>query len=138
MGILMIALDRLTLVPEPTKELMKDYLLFSEYFCPPEYRADNVGLNPWYFDKDNKLVSLGGKQCEPRIWYHHLKAFFEKRGYQLIGDPKIVWEDDVDINVRSLEYERLIESYDDRKILEQRFLGDDIHVDETPSDTEDS
>ena len=37
-----------------------------------------------------------------------------------------------------LEYERMIEIYDNRKILEQRFLDDiDIQVKEVPSDTED-
>ena len=134
MGILMIALERLTLSPEPTKELMKDYWLFSEYFCPPEYREDNVGLNPWFFDKDNKLVSLGGKMGGPEVWYKHLKAFFERHGYQLIGDPKIVWEGHVDFNVRKIEFDRMIERYDNRKILEQRFLGDDIPVEEEVSD----
>ena len=139
MGILMIALEKLTVFPEPTKELMKDYLLFSEYFCPPEYAADNVGPNPWFFDKDNKLVSFGGKMCEPGIWYRHIKKFFEKRGFQLIGDPKIVSEMDVDIDVRHLEYERSIARFDDRKILEQRYLDeDDIDVSEPATGNEDN
>ena len=139
MGILWIALEKLTVSPEPTKELMKDFLLFGEYFCPPEYRADNVGRNPWFFDKDNKLVSLGGKMGEPEIWYRHIKKFFEKRGFQLIGDPNIVCEMDVDIDVRHLEFERIIARYDDRPILEQRFLDDDdIKVSEQATDTEDN
>ena len=139
MGTLWIALEKLTVVPEPTKELIKDYLLFSEYFCPPEYRPDNVGYNPWFFDKENKLVSYGGKMCEPQIWYPHIKKFFEKRGFQLIGDPKIVSEMDVDIDVRHLEYERSIARFDDRKILEQRYLDDDdIKVSEQASDNEDN
>ena len=129
MGILTIALEKLTVLPEPTRELMKDYLLFSEYYCPPEYAADNVGYNPWFFDKDNKLVSLGGKMDEPRIWYRHIKRFLEKRGFQLICDPKIVFEMDVDIDVRRLEYERSIARFDDRKILAQRYL-DNIDVNE--------
>ena len=138
MGILWIALEKLTVSPEPTKELMKDYLLFGEYFCPPEYRADNVGRNPWFFDKDNKLVSLGGKMGEPEIWYFHIKKFLEKRGFQLIGDPKIVSEMDVDIDVRHLEFERIIARYDDRPILEQRFLDDDdIKLSEHGIDNED-
>lgn len=134
MGILTIALERLTLLPEPTKELMKDYWLFSQYFCPPEYHEDNVGLNPWFFDRDNKLFSLGGKMDEPNIWYHHIKAFFEKRGFQLIGDPKIVFEMDADINVRRLEYDRSIELFNDRKILEKRYLDDVIQANENTSD----
>ena len=137
MGILWIALEKLTVSPEPTKELMKDYLLFSEYFCPPEYSANNVGFNPWFFDKDNKLVSYGGKMEEPQIWYHHIKRFFEKRGFQLIGDPKIVSDMDVDINLRHLEYERSISRFDDRKILAQRYLDDDdIKVIEQANDIE--
>ncbi len=127
MGVLSIALEKLTVLPEPTKELLKDYLLFSEYFCPPEYCTDNVGLNPWFFDKDNKLVSLGGKMGEPEIWYLHIKRFLEKRGFQLIGDPRIVSEMDVDIDVRHLEFERSIARFDDRKILEQRYI-DDINI----------
>ena len=139
MGILWIALEKLTVSPEPTKELMKEYLLFSEYFCPPEYSPDNVGYNPWFFDKDNKLVSIGGKRDEPEIWYRHIKKFLEKRGFQLIGDPKIVSEMDVDIDVRHLEFERIIARYDDRPILEQRFLDDDdIKVSEQATDTEDN
>ena len=128
MGSLMIALGRLTLSPEPTAELMKDFLLFTAYFCPPEYHKDNVGLNPWFFDKNNKLVCLGGKLCEPEVWYNHLQVFFKKRGYQLIGDPQIVWEEDVDIDVRKIEYDRVIERCDNRKILEQKFLCDDIRM----------
>ena len=139
MGILWIALEKLTVSPEPTKELMKDFLLFGEYFCPPEYRADDVGRNPWFFDKDNKLVSLGGKMGEPEIWYCHIKKFLEKRGFQLIGDPKIVSEMDVDIDVRHLEFERIIARYDDRPILEQRFLDyDDIKLSEQATDNEDN
>jgi len=137
MGILTIALEKLTVLPEPTRELMKDYLLFSEYYCPPEYAADNVGYNPWFFDKDNKLVSFGGKMDEPRIWYCHIKKFLEKRGFQLIGDPKIVFEMDVDIDVRRLEYERSIARFDDRKILEQRYL-DNIDVYEQSTGKEDN
>ena len=83
MGTLLIALERLTVSPEPTKELMKDYWLFSQYFCPPDYHEQNVGLNPWFFDKDNKLVSTGGKLGEPEVWYHHIKIFLEKRGYAI-------------------------------------------------------
>ena len=137
MGILTIALEKLTVLPEPTRELMKDYLLFSEYYCPPEYAADNVGYNPWFFDKDNKLVSYGGKMDEPRIWYRHIKRFLEKRGFQLIGDPKIVFEMDVDIDVRRLEYERSIARFDDRKILAQRYL-DNIDVNEQSTGKEDN
>lgn len=137
MGILTIALEKLTVLPEPTRELMKDYLLFSEYYCPPEYAADNVGYNPWFFDKDNKLVSFGGKMDEPRIWYRHIKRFLEKRGFQLIGDPKIVFEMDVDIDVRRLEYERSIARFDDRKILAQRYL-DNIDVNEQSTGKEDN
>jgi hypothetical protein len=139
MGTLWIALERLTVLPAPTKELMKDYLLFSEYFCPPEYRADNFGLNPWFFDKDNKLVSLGGKMGEPEIWYRHIKKFLEKRGFQLIGDPKIVSENDVEINVRHLEYERSIARFNDRNILGQMYLDDDdIKVSEYATDNDDN
>ncbi len=139
MGILWIALEKLTVSPEPTKELMKDYLLFSEYFCPPEYRADNVGRNPWFFDKDNKLVSLGGKMDEPQIWYRHIKIFMEKRGFQLLGDPKIVCEMDVDIDVRHLEFERIIARYDDRKNLEQKYLDEtDIDVSEAATNIKDN
>lgn len=136
MGILMIALGRPTVSPEPTKELMKDYWLFSEYYCPPEYHKDNVGFNPWFFDKDNKLVSLAGKMCEPDVWYRDLKEkFFEKRGYQLLGDPKLVYEGDVDVDIRRLEYDRVMERFDSRKILEQRFLSDEIR-DESDVDDE--
>ena len=66
--------------------------------------------------------------CEPKVWYKHIKAFLEKRGFQLLGDPKLVYETDVDIDVRQLELERLIERFDNRKILEQRFLSEEIQV----------
>ena len=64
---------------------------------------------------------------EPEIWYLHIKRFLEKRGFQLIGDPRIVSEMDVDIDVRHLDFERSIARFDDRKILEQRYI-DDINV----------
>ncbi len=76
---------------------------------------------------------------EPEIWYRHIKKFFEKRGFQLIGDPNIVCEMDVDIDVRHLEFERIIARYDDRPILEQRFLDDDdIKLSEQATDNEDN
>ena len=76
---------------------------------------------------------------EPEIWYFHIKKFLEKRGFQLIGDPKIVSEMDVDIDVRHLEFERIIARYDDRPILEQRFLDyDDIKLSEQATDNEDN
>ena len=57
----------------------------------------------------------------------------------MIGDPKIVSEMDADINVRHLEFERSIARFDDRKILEQRFLNDDdINVNEQATDNEDN
>ncbi len=74
---------------------------------------------------------------EPRIWYCHIKKFLEKRGFQLIGDPKIVFEMDVDIDVRRLEYERSIARFDDRKILAQRYL-DNIDVNEQSTGKEDN
>ena len=46
---------------------------------------------------------------------------------------------DVDIDVRNLEFERLISRYDDRKILEQRYLeDDDIYVSQQATDIEDN
>ena len=62
---------------------------------------------------------------EPEIWYRHIKLFLEKRGFQLLGDPKIVSEMDVDFSVRQLEFERAIARFDDRNILQHRYLDDD-------------
>ena len=76
---------------------------------------------------------------EPEIWYRHIKLFLEKRGFQLIGDPKIVSEMSVDLNVRQLEFERAIARFDDRKFLEQRYLDDDdINVIEQATGNEDN
>ena len=51
---------------------------------------------------------------------------------------KIVSEMDVEIDVRHLEYERSMARFDDRKILEQRYLDDDINVNEQATDNEDN
>ena len=57
MGCWVAALGRLKIEPEPTAELIKDYLFFSEYSCPESYRKDEVFSNPWFFDKDLKFES---------------------------------------------------------------------------------
>ena len=46
----------------------------------------------------NYLASGIGKYAEPSCWYRHIKEnFFKPRGYQLIGDPQIVGEFEVDL-----------------------------------------
>lgn len=98
MGVWLGALGRLKIIPEPDDELIKEYLHFSRNTCPKGYREDEVFRNTWFFDKNNNLISGIGKFAEPSVWYDHLKEeFFQKRGYELIGDPKIVGEFDLDL-----------------------------------------
>ena len=40
------------------------------------------------------------------------------------------------IDVRRMEYDRIIERFDDRKILEQRFLADELNADDETSDAD--
>ena len=69
------------------------------------------------------MVSHIGKRVESKVWYHHLKEnFFEKRGYQLIGDPQFVWEHDQEIDVHDLGYKRALEAFDVRKYYEEKYL----------------
>lgn len=98
MGVWLGALGRLKIVPEPDDELIREYLYFSRHTCPKSYSEDEVFRNTWFFDKNNNLISGIGKFAEPSVWYDHLKEeFFQKRGYELIGDPKIVGEFDLDL-----------------------------------------
>ena len=121
MGCWEAALGRLKIEPEPTADLIKEYLFFSAYSCPESYRKYEVFSNPWFFDKDLKLASFAGKFCEPSVWYEFLKEnFFEKRGYKLIGDPQFVWEGE--FNLHDFSNERVEEWYNIKPIMEQRFL----------------
>ena len=105
MGIWLGALGRLKIMPEPDNNLIKEYVYFSKHTCPDSYSEDEIFPNSWFFDSENRLVSGIGKFAEPPIWYRHLKErFFEPRGYQLIGDPEIVGE--CDLNMWKLGEER--------------------------------
>ena len=98
MGCWMGASGRLTIVPEPDKDLMMEYADFSKHVCPKGYRKDEVFSNPWYFDECNRLASCIGKFAEPSVWYRCIKEeFFEPRGYHLYGDPLFVGEGELDI-----------------------------------------
>ena len=98
MGCWLGALGRLMILPEPDEKLIREFLDFMIQTCPKEYSEDEKFRNTWFFDEKNRLISGIGKFAEPSIWYEHLKEnFFEKRGYELIGDPKIVGEGDLDI-----------------------------------------
>ena len=98
MGCWIGALGRLTVLPEPTEELIREYISFSKNTCPKGYSEDEVFPNTWYFDENNNLASTIGKFAEPSIWYKHLKEnFFEKRGYQLLGEPVYIGEGEMDI-----------------------------------------
>ena len=121
MGLWIAALGRLKIEPEPTADLIKEYLFFSEYSCPESFSKDEVFCNPWFFDRDLNLISFPGKFCEPEIWYEFLKEnFFEKRGYELTGDPQFVYEGH--FNLHDFSNERTEEWYRTKPILEQRFL----------------
>ena len=121
MGCWTAAFGRLKIEPEPTADLIKEYLFFSEYSCPESFRKDEVFSNPWFFDKDLNLISFAGKFFEPEIWYDFLKEnFFEKRGYKLIGDPQFVPEGE--FNLHDFSNQRTEEWYNTKPVLEQRFL----------------
>ena len=121
MGCWTVALGRLKIEPEPTADMIKEYLFFSEYSCPDDFRKDEVFSNPWFFDKNLNLVSFPGKFFEPEIWYQFLKVnFFEKRGYKLIGNPEFESEGEFDLN--EVGNARTEEWYRTKPILEERFL----------------
>ena len=95
MGCWIGALGRLTIIPEPTDDLIMEYADFSDHACPEDYNEDEIFKNPWYFDEENRLASCAGKFAEPPIWYRCLKKeFFAPRGYQLCGDPLFVGEEE--------------------------------------------
>ena len=108
MGCWMGALGRLMIIPEPGNDLIMEYADFSMCACPKNYHEDEVFKNPWYFDEESRLASCTGKFAEPSVWYRCLKEeFFEARGYQLIGDPLFVGEEEV--NLWELEEKRYLE-----------------------------
>ncbi|MBO6159324.1 MAG: hypothetical protein J6P72_08750 [Firmicutes bacterium] len=96
MGVWMCAMGRLSVVPEPDNDLIREYLVFSKTSCPDGYREDEIFSNPWFFDSENHLISHAGKFAEPPIWYDHLKSyFFEPRGYRLVGNPDYIGEGEI-------------------------------------------
>ena len=62
MGIWMGALGRLTISPEPTRELIKEYLLFSAYSCPDSYREDDVAWNPFFLERTRSWSHTSGRE----------------------------------------------------------------------------
>lgn len=42
MGCWMGALGRLTIVPEPDNDLIKEYVYFSEHICPNSWISDSI------------------------------------------------------------------------------------------------
>ena len=94
MGVWMIGTGNITIKPEVDEALIKEYIQFSKSCFPQEYE-DEWFPNTWFFDENNKLLSIEGKFAEPSIWYGHIKEkFFEARGYELEGDPVIIGEGD--------------------------------------------
>lgn len=86
MGVWMIGKGDISINPPVDEELIKEYIQFSKRYIPEEYR-DEWFPNPWFFDENNKLISIAGKFAEPSIWYRHIKKeFFEPRGYELEGN----------------------------------------------------
>ena len=98
MGCWIGASGRLTVQPEPDEQLIKEYVYFSNHTCPEVYCEDEIILNSWFFDSENRLISGIGKFAEPSVWYKHLNEFFFKpMGYRLCGDPGFVGEFDLDL-----------------------------------------
>ena len=54
MGCWIGALGRLTIIPEPTDDLIMEYADFSDHACPEDYNEDEIFKNPWYFDEENR------------------------------------------------------------------------------------
>lgn len=75
MGVWMIGKGDISINPPVDEELIKEYIQFSKRYIPEEYR-DEWFPNPWFFDENNKLISIAGKFAEPSIWYRHIKKEF--------------------------------------------------------------
>ncbi len=92
MGVWMIGTGNITIKPQVDGNLIKEYIQFSKTCFPEEY-GEEVILNTWFFDEDNKLCSIAGKFAEPLIWYRHIKEnFFKPKGYKIEGEMKILGE----------------------------------------------
>ena len=92
MGVWMIGTGNISVKPQVNEAFIKEYIEFSKSCFPKEY-SEEYFLNTWFFDEDNKLLSLAGKFAEPSIWYRHIKEkFFEARGYELEGEMTIIGE----------------------------------------------
>ena len=92
MGVWMIGTGNIMIKPQVDEALIKEYAQFSQSCFPKEY-GNEVFSNTWFFDENNKLISIAGKFSEPSIWYRHVKEnFFEARGYELEGDMMIIGE----------------------------------------------
>ena len=95
MSVWIIGTGNISIKPQVDDTLIKEYIQFSKRCIPVEYGEESFP-NTWFFDENNKLVSIAGKFAEPSIWYSHIKEkFFEVRGYELEGDMIIVGEADL-------------------------------------------
>ena len=94
MGVWMIGTGNISINHQVDEELIKEYIQFSKS-CFPEKYGEEYFSNTWFFDEENKLLSIAGKFAEPSIWYRHIKEnFFETRGYELEGEMTILGECD--------------------------------------------
>ena len=92
MSIWMIGTGNISIKPQVEESLIKEYLQFSKNCLPKEYEEEAFS-NTWFFDENNRLLSLAGKFAEPSIWYRHIKEnFFEARGYEVEGNMEIIGE----------------------------------------------
>ncbi len=91
MGCWLLGAGELEVVPAPDKKLIEEYIAFSNE-TNPYSNMDEHFSNPWFFNENYKLESIAGKFGEPSIWYNYIKDFFERKGYQLLGEKKIVGE----------------------------------------------
>ncbi len=121
MGLWLIGTGNIVVKPQVDDNLIKEYVQFSKNSCPKEYSKEYF-TNTWFFDENNKLVSVSGKFAEPSIWYRHIKEkFFEAKGYELEGEMIILGEGEpgfVEACENSMEkywkWEERIDSMEDR------------------------
>lgn len=92
MGAWMIGTGNISIKPQVDETLILEYIEFSNRCIPKEYSKEYFP-NTWFFDEDNKLISIPGKFAEPSIWYRYIKEkFFEEKGYEIEGEMVVLGE----------------------------------------------
>ena len=70
-----MAEDKIEVVPAVDDRFIREFIEFSIISCPVEYCREKF-VNPWFFDSENKLVCVSGKQATSGVGTNHPRGRF--------------------------------------------------------------